>query len=778
MRKFAKTLAMVGVITPAGVNAIGVGEIKLHSALNQKLLAEIPILVSPGEDISQLRVNLAPAAAFAKAGLPRPYYLSNLRFKPIHKADGSIVIQVTSSDVIREPFLDFLLEVDWPQGRMLREFTVLLDPPVMFADAVKVVQEPPQVMSAPVEHARPDAVDVAQTGGEVEYGPVRRGESLWAIAENLKPDPAITTEQMAMALFKANPEAFSDANINALKTGAILRIPTREALIELSPSQARREFQQQCKTWLARRAPEPEPRLTPGATGQEPTEEQPAQAQLKLESPKEAELASGQPAPPVVEGPVQGEPEIQATLESLKQENEALRARLDALEKQVTALIELKQTELAALQAGADQSSPPEAGTEVETGTAPTEETAPIVQASPEPESAAKPVEKPEPKPTPTPKAAAQTSASEESSLLSEVLDEPLYLSLGGGSLILLGIAGWMIWQRRQAAGEQADSLLAEMDLHAGREANEEDALGAVPAEAVAPVGVGSVEVAESSFLSEFTPSDFDILEGESDTVDPLAEADVYLAYGQYNQAEELIRQALAEDPQRPELRLKLLEIFYAKEDPMAFEAYAQELKALGADRDHGFWEKVADMGRELCSQSQLFAGDETPEVLRTAGREALSDEGLGLDFGSESTAQAVSVSEEHPSEDAYTLDFDLGDFDLEAARKDADSSKLAAFEENDEGSAFSFPLENPDGDGSGSEIPVTGSGLQEKATDEDGDLTDMDELDTKLDLARAYVDMEDVDAAKEILEEVFSYGSEKQKQEAKILLDKLGLTS
>lgn len=793
MRKFAKTLAVVGVITPAGVNAIGVGEIKLHSALNQKLLAEIPILVSSGEDISQIRVNLAPAEAFAKAGLPRPYYLSNLRFKPIHKADGSIVIQVTSSDVIREPFMDFLLEVDWPQGRMLREFTVLLDPPVMFADAVKVVQEPPVIL-APVEHSHSEAVDVAEAGRAVEYGPVRRGESLWAIAEHLKPD-GITTEQMAMALFKANPHAFLDANINTLRARVMLKMPTREALIELSPSQARREFQQQYKTWLARQAPEPESQLAPAAAGQELTDAQPAQAQLKLELPREAESASGQPELPMVEGQAHGDPEIQATVESLRRENETLRARLDALERQVTALIELRQTELAAMQAAgdasADQSTPPEAGTEVETGTAPTEETAPVGRTAPEvdaeptaeskPEPAPMPLEsaeKPEPKPAPTPKAAPKP-APEGSSLLSEVLDAPLYLSLGGGSLILLGIAGWLIWHRRRAAAEQADSLLVEMDLHAGQQTNE-DALGAAPAEAVAPVGVGGVGIAESSFLSEFTPSDFDILEGESDAVDPLAEADVYLAYGRYNQAEELIRQALAEDPKRPELRLKLLEIFYAKEDPMAFEAYAQELKALGADRDRGFWEKVAEMGRELCFQSQLFAGDEMPAGLGTAGRRAWSEEDVNPDFGSESTAEAVSVSEEHPSEDANSLDFDLGDFDLEAVKQDADSPKLAAFEENDAGFAFAFHLENPDGDVSGSGIQITASDFQEDATDtdEDFDLTDMDELDTKLDLARAYVDMEDIDAAKEILEEVFSCGNETQKQAAKTLLDKLGLTS
>lgn len=749
MRKFAKALAVVGAITPAGVSALGVGEMKLHSALNQRLLAEIPILVSPGEDISQLRVNLAPAQAFAKAGLARPYYLSSLRFKPIQRADGSVVIQVTSSEVIREPFLDFLLELDWPQGRMLREFTVLLDPPSMVAEVTQVAQETPETTSVPIESS--DVGTIAET----QYGPVSRGETLWTIAERLRP-PAITTEQMALALFKANPHAFSGANLNALKTGVRLTIPPQEALIALSPSQARREFQQHHQTWLAKRA---EPASQPAAemVGQK-AQEAPEQAQLKLEPPSQAELTANS---------AQSDPETLATIEALKQENEALKARLEALEKQVAALIELKQTELAAVQAGAQ--SPLPGSAEAETVPAPSEETAQVAQASSQPE-VVEPVEEPEPKPAPVPNPAAEPVAqasvrpdvaepvakpkpnpvaqhpsSEESSLLKAALDEPLYLSLGGVSLILLGTAGWMIWRRRQAAAEQADSLLVEMDQHADWKVNEE-AVNATPPETSAPVEVGSVEVAESSFLSEFTPTDFNLLEGEGEMVDPLAEADVYLAYGRYQQAEELIRQALAEDPKRPELRLKLLEIFYAKEDPAAFESYAKELKAQGADQDPGFWEKVADMARELCSQSPLFASDE-------------------MQASSEQDLVSALSDEDRPGEDICTLDFDLGDLDLKASKKEADHPQ--AVEKDEQGIEFSFDLQALDQEES-----------RPASADESFALSDMDELDTKLDLARAYVDMEDMDAAREILAEVFSRGNEKQKQEAKALLDKLGLTS
>ncbi|GAB6068056.1 hypothetical protein JCM13664_13750 [Methylothermus subterraneus] len=709
MRKFAKTLAVVGAITPAGVNALGLGEIRLHSALNQRLLAEIPILAS-GEDVSQIRVGLASAEAFAKAGLPRPYYLADLRFKPIRKADGSFVIRVTSNEVMREPFLDFLLEVDWPEGRMLREFTVLLDPPVFLAEA----GEPAPKSVRPAE---------AAIGQAAEYGPVRRGESLWAIADRLKPS-AITTEQMAIALLQTNPEAFAEPNVNALKAGAILKIPSQEALAGLSPEQARREFQRQYQTWLAKRASAPESRA-----------EQTPEPQLKLEAPKEApsQVESSEAAPAL---------ETQAALEALRQENADLKSRIEALEAQVAALAELaKASSQAENSSGAASAAPSEAApiqaTPESAVSLPPEtplQTAPsntVPLAEPKPEVAPEPVEKPAEEPSPP----------------SEWLS-PWYLSLGGGSLLLLGIAGWMIWQRRQAAQVQADSLLAEMDQHAGQESESEVAA------ASASAGMNGTETVESSFLSEFTPSDFDVLEGESAAVDPLAEADVYLAYGRYQQAEELIRQALLREPERPELRLKLLEIFYAKEDATGFAGYAQELKDQGADQEPDFWEKVVDMGRELCPESPLFKSNEA----------AVSESAWEL------KTESTSL------EGDRVLEFDLDGLDLKTSKASSQDKKL---EEDDSSTAFSLVLEDLTGSLVEEEIALTEDNLpKQPAASESFDLSDQDELDTKLDLARAYVEMEDVEAAKEILEEVVSHGSENQKQEAKILLDKLGLTS
>ncbi len=824
MRKFAKTLAVVSVLTPAGVNALGVGEIKLHSALNQKFLAEIPLLVSSGEDVSQIKVRLASPAAFSKAGLERPYYLANLRFKPVRKADGSVVIQVTSPNVIREPFLDFLLEVNWPQGRMLREFTVLLDPPVSFADEVAVVHSVPAVTPGPLQHSRSVAtVETASPG--VAYGPVKRNESLWKIAERLKRDASVTTEQMVMALYRENPEAFLDGNVNNLKQGVTLKIPSPQAVSRLSSSQARRELREQYRSWLATRE-----ESTPKTQRDEALAEA-DEPKLKLEAPEENEVDSGQVGMPIIEGPDEVSAQTREKIDSLRAENEALKARLEALEQKMSALLQMQNAQLAALQARQQPEAVETAGDDSATvaGGRPSthsvteaavtagDDLAPVMterettakvavqeQAGtrPQPEQSGKPESKSSQKAKPVqqrPPAVAEKET--EPSFLTALLDEPMFLGMGGGSLLLLGIAGWMIWRRRQEAEVQADTLLAEMD---GADQDASIQAAATTPMATAVTSTAGMEVAESSFLSEFTPSDFDILETENDAVDPIAEADVYLAYGRYQQAEELIKQALADEPEKPELRLKLLEIYYANEDGAQFEAYARDLREAGAQQDEEFWHKVVEMGREICPDSSLFGaaspeqnmdlatsapledvdmdlpagGDSSPPEASSAKDDGLAD----LDFDqfefsatNEQGASDVAATQEKSTEegadersdaDDHSLDFDLSGFDLEVGK--TDDQPQASQTREDETLEFT----------SLSGEAVEDAAEQEDASGEAFDLTDMDEIDTKLDLARAYVDMEDVDAAREILDEILERGSGQQKREAQDLLDKLRLTS
>ena len=129
MRNLTKALAAVSLLVPASGHSLGIGDIKLHSALNQNLKAEIALVVSGNEDASDIKVRLAAPEVFDAQGVPWSYFLSKIKFKPEVKANGSVVIKLTSTEVLKEPFLDLLLEVTWPNGRLVREFTVLVDPP-------------------------------------------------------------------------------------------------------------------------------------------------------------------------------------------------------------------------------------------------------------------------------------------------------------------------------------------------------------------------------------------------------------------------------------------------------------------------------------------------------------------------------------------------------------------------------------------------------------------------------------------------------------------------
>ena len=400
-----------------------------------------------------------------------------------------------------------------------------------------------------------------------------------------------------------------------------------------------------------------------------------------------------------------------------------------------------------------------------------------------------------------------------EPSLLSSLLDEPLFVGIGGGGLFLLGVAGWMVWRRRQEAGVQADSLLAEMEEKEQDTSFHTTSSEPIPSSITSTAGV---EVAESSFLSEFTPSDFDILETENDAVDPIAEADVYLAYGRYQQAEELIKHALEDAPENPELRLKLLEIYYANEAGPQFEAFAKELKEAGASTNAEFWGKVVEMGRELCPDSSLFvpgessgqesdpaashdpfvnedpAPDEHQFVDLDKEKESSEEDLFDLDFNQvgqtgeheqgfpdSNVSGDESLETERVEETDHSLDFDLGDLNLDTEGEESlvedPKEQPQDFDNGLEFTTFSqesaATTEQQD---AAEDVPTQ----QETLSGEEFDLTDMDELDTKLDLARAYVDMEDVDAARDILEEILERGNENQKQEAQALLDKLRLAS
>ena len=271
---------------PSGAHALGLGEIKIQSALNQRLDAEIPLRGVPAGPGGDVDVSLASEEAFENVGLDRPFALTRLRFAVKERDGGKYYVHVTSQNSIVEPFLGFLIEVDWAGGNLLREYTVLLDPPVFTSE-----DDPERSGGGTTDTARTsDADDSAGVTGEVErdtessqtdgdagaddtrsasgsgqtgsdadstsrsvgtpgqYGPVGNGETLWSIAGRLKSGD-MTVQQMMISLLRYNPEAFGGDNINRLKRGYVLRVPDADRVLEVSAQSALAQVRQQNGVW-------------------------------------------------------------------------------------------------------------------------------------------------------------------------------------------------------------------------------------------------------------------------------------------------------------------------------------------------------------------------------------------------------------------------------------------------------------------------------------------------------------------------------------------------
>lgn len=284
--------------------AVGLGQIEVQSRLNQPLVAEIRLLqVAPGE-LDRMHVRLASPEAFARVGLDRPSAMTaNLQFALDTNARGEPVIRVTTPTRVNDPFLSFLLEIEWGAGRMVREYNVLLDPPYM-APATRVqvapattappapVQQAPAVAApsppvaappapaagesaaampaapapAPSASPAPASVPAAAVASTAPVGAggtftVAAGQTLSGIA-NRERDADVSVNQMMIALLRANPEAFIDGNINLLRAGAVMRLPSRDEVTALRAAEANAIVSEQIATWNARRAPVPQPAQT------------------------------------------------------------------------------------------------------------------------------------------------------------------------------------------------------------------------------------------------------------------------------------------------------------------------------------------------------------------------------------------------------------------------------------------------------------------------------------------------------------------------------------
>ncbi len=364
-----------------------------------------------------------------------------------------------------------------------------------------------------------------------------------------------------------------------------------------------------------------------------------------------------------------------------------------------------------------------------------------IAQPEPEPQAMSQQQQPPEasqapevvvPAPATEQPPVAPGSAPESAGAVAALMRNPATVALLGGVVVVLLVLTWLVIRRRKlATAGFEESILTEPKSTA-------DSKSTVAEEAAD----------ESSFLSDFAVSDMGSIQSDAVEQDPLSEVDVYLAYGRYQQAEERVREAMRQDPVRNDLKVKLLEVYYASRNRTAFESLAMELfEALG-DSSDPLWQKVVPMGLELCPEHPLFAENvDQGEMVRAVGDD-FTVVARSSDAGSRPSPEPSfgfpQTDAQHEWPDEASMGFDL---DSEVTIPDAKRSDAAGDFD------FSAPETTEDEEGF------------------DADVAGFEEVGTKLDLAKAYIDMGDPDGARGILDEVMEEGDEEQKSEAQELL-------
>ncbi|WP_045211885.1 MULTISPECIES: FimV family protein [unclassified Pseudomonas] len=384
--------AVAAAFLPGMAGALELGDISSRAALGQNLSANIDLRGAADMSSEDVVVSLASAEDFERLGVDRNVVTSGLKFTPDIGRNGRGVIHVSSNRPIREPYVNFVLQVVWPQGRLVREFTLLLDPPTYVASPVTPPAIAP-VAAVRAPQAQPLTPSVPNTPAD-SYR-IQRNDALWDIASRNRPSSSVSVMQTMAAMQRMNPDAFVDGNINRLKVGQVLRLPSEQQVREQSHAQAVAHVETQNSEWKARRNPQ----LARQERQLDATHKAEAgSAPAKAEERDNLRLISGQPGKD--KGKVEAEQlaVAQEGLDSARREGDELRSRISDLESQtqkLNKLIELKESQIAGLIArlaeqdraktqGAPQAGNPQAAAgEVAQVTAPL--TAQVTEGAPHP---------------------------------------------------------------------------------------------------------------------------------------------------------------------------------------------------------------------------------------------------------------------------------------------------------------------------------------------------------------------------------------------------------
>jgi pilus assembly protein FimV len=639
MRRHLPRLLLLGaLLSPATLYALGLGEIRPHSALNQPFDAEIELISPTAEELSGLKVGLAGPEMYQRYGVDRPMFLSAFEFSIQRSRDGRASIKIRSPRSVTEPFVTLLVEASWARGRLLREYTVLLDPPVFMPSQPETQAQapvttpqagatsggrierqaqqppaetpaqaaPPVPTPAPAERTQEPVASSAASGTPIagEYT-VERNDTLWRIASRVSPGASRREINRTMiALFRANPAAFN-ANINRLRSGAVLRIPELSDIESISTQDATAEVRRQAAEWSGAQPPSQVAQEEANRLRLVTPAETPAAPTPSTQAPQE-QVAKAPTTTPTTTGPTPNDNRV-------------------ALPNQG-----LAETQQSATEAPVEPEQQPEAAPDQQAAQ-PTETQAAATAPAEQP-AARKPVSRPPVKP----------ASQEPSPSLLDRIGEYWWAFVAAGALVIVAFLFVFIRRRREESAAASDAMAGlDFEPRATRAApamspvtkardrdsflvedSDEGALADVEAEAPAPTArrtdapkprlepVAAATAAAPGAASRADETMSSETQVRFDQQDALAEADFHMAYGLYDQAADLVKIAIGREPGRRDLKLKLLEIYFVWGNRDLFLDTARELHGSRDQAAPGEWDKVLIMGKQIAPEDAMFKGE------------------------------------------------------------------------------------------------------------------------------------------------------------------------
>lgn len=694
--RFVLTSVAVAALALGAVDswAVGLGRLSVQSNLGETLRAEIDITSLTPEEAANLKVHVASPDAYRAAGVDYNVVLPSTQAALLRRADGRPFLRLTSDKVVQEPFVDVILELSWSSGRLVREYTLLFDPPAErvangaqapapaavtapvfstpapMAAATPATPPAPPAPVAPASSAREVAAAQKPVAKERVVKPaaeaaspasasasdtyvVRSGDTLTGIASR-KRSAGVSLDQMLVALYRGNPQAFVGDNINRLKSGVVLGVPSAETAAAVDRDEARKLIVAQSADFgsfrqkLAAAAPQVQTDVA--------TRKDEGKVQAKVHDAKgaQADAPDKLTLSKAASAAAATSPEARLSGDKAKQE---AAARMAELSKNVEDLRKLSGAAAVVKETPAPAAASVPAAPELpvlSAAPAASDVASDVAQAAsqPEPVASAAVVAEPASVAAPKPPAASQPDASsppagdDEPSFLSELIENNLDMLMAGGAAVL-ALLGFGVYRSRRPKIDAGETSFLESRLQP------DSFFGATGGQRI-----DTREAAGGAASSmNYSLSQLDAI-GD---VDPVQEAEVYLAYGRDLQAEEILKEALRGTPERMAIRMKLLEVYAKRRDTKGFEMLAKELYVLtnGEGED---WQQAQALGLEIDPGNPLYQPGGKPEIEDLAeNNEVIQTERLGASTMPQSVLPTPStfVDSKPVEEVDFQLDLD-----------------------------------------------------------------------------------------------------------------------